>query len=219
MSGNKMKLLIESSIDNELNIISESTTDGKKQLFITGIFAQAEKKNRNGRIYPKQVLDKSINEYITNYVDKRRALSEISHPENRPQVKPELASHLITELKFAGNDVYGKAKVLDTPQGQVLAGLLTGGVQMGVSTRGLGTVAERAGTTFVNSDYVIMAIDAVTDPSGVDCFVDAINESCDWLITDDGKIVEQMRHQIKTKKLTEEHKLQLMADFFNAIRG
>lgn len=219
MSGNKMKLLIESSIDNELNIISESTTDGKKQLFITGIFAQAEKKNRNGRIYPKQVLDKSINEYIANYVDKRRALSEISHPENRPQVKPELASHLITELKFTGNDVYGKAKVLDTPQGQVLAGLLNGGVQMGVSTRGLGTVAERAGATFVNSDYVIMAIDAVADPSGVDCFVDAINESCDWLITDDGKIVEQMRHQIKTKKLTEEHKLQLMADFFNAIRG
>lgn len=214
-----MKLLIESSIDNELNIISESTTDGKKQLFITGIFAQAEKKNRNGRIYPKQVLDKSINEYIANYVDKRRALSEISHPENRPQVKPELASHLITELKFTGNDVYGKAKVLDTPQGQVLAGLLNGGVQMGVSTRGLGTVAERAGTTFVNSDYVIMAIDAVADPSGVDCFVDAINESCDWLITDDGKIVEQMRHQIKTKKLTEEHKLQLMADFFKAIRG
>lgn len=214
-----MKLLIEQSVSDSINLITEAASDGKKQLYISGVFAQAEKKNRNGRIYPKSVMESSINTYIENYVNKSRALQEISHPENRPQVKPELAQHLITELRFKGNDVYGKARVLETPQGQVLAGLLNGGVKMGVSTRGLGTVLEKNGSTFVNSDYVIMAIDAVTDPSGIDCFVDALNESTEWLITDDGRIVEQMQKRIKNNKLTEERKLQIMSDFFKAIRG
>ena len=213
-----MKLLQEFNQDNRLELITEAAGD-KKHLYISGVFAEAELKNRNGRIYPSTVMKKAINEYCTEFVDKRRALGEISHPENRPQVKPELASHLITELHMDGNTVYGKAKVLDTPQGQVLRGLLEGGVQMGVSTRALGQVREQNGTTYVENDLKIFAVDTVTDPSQINAFVDAINESCDWLITDDGKIVEQMRHQIKTKKLTEEHKLQLMADFFKAIRG
>lgn len=211
-----MKLLIE-TVDNQIELITEGE-GANKNLYMSGIFAQAEKKNRNGRIYPKSVMEKSVGDYIENFVKKKRALSEISHPDGRPHVKPELAQHLITELKFTGNDVYGKAKVLNTPQGQVLRGLLEGGVQMGVSTRGLGTVSERSGTTVVNSDYVIFAVDAVSDPSGIDCFVDAVNESREWLVTDDGQVLEKMQSQLKRSRLTEDKKLQLMQSFFNQLR-
>lgn len=212
-------LYLREQIDNPVQILFEENASNKKDLYIAGPFAQAEKKNRNGRVYPKAVMEKSVANYIENHVSKRRAMGEISHPAARPQVKPELASHLITEFRMDGNDVYGKAKVLNTPQGQVLRGLLEGGVQMGVSTRGLGSVVERAGTTYVDGDYVIMAVDAVADPSGIDCFVNAVNESQEWLITDDGQIIEKMQKEIRRVKLTEEHKLQLMADFFKAIRG
>lgn len=212
-------LLLREQVDfSDVQLLTEADASGKKSLWIEGIFAQAEKKNRNGRIYPKAVMEKSINNYIDNHVSKKRALGEISHPDGRPQVKPELASHLITELKFTGNDVYGKAKVLETPQGQVLAGLLNGGVQMGVSTRGLGTVMERSGSTFVNDDYVVMAIDAVADPQGIDCFVDAVNESQEWLITGDGRVVEKMQQEIKKTQLTEERKYQMLQEFFASLR-
>lgn len=212
-------LLLREAVDfADVQLLTEADESGKKSLMIEGIFAQAEKKNRNGRIYPKAVLEKQVNAYIENFVKKKRALSEISHPEGRPQVKPELASHLITELRFEGNNVYGKAKVLETPQGQVLAGLLNGGVQMGVSTRGLGTVVERAGSTFVNDDYVICAIDAVSDPSGIDCFVDAVNESQEWLVLDNGQIVEKMKQEIKKTHLTEERKFQMLQQFFASLR-
>lgn len=211
-------LFLREQIENPVCMLFEDNSAGKKDLYIQGPFAQAEKKNRNGRIYPKAVMEKSINDYIENHVSKKRALGEISHPDGRPQVKPELASHLITELKFSGNDVHGKAKVLDTPQGMVLRGLLEGGVQMGVSTRGLGTVAERAGSTYVNNDYVVMAIDAVCDPSGIDCFVDAVNESQEWLITGDGRVVEKMQQEIKKTQLTEERKYQMLQEFFASLR-
>ena len=212
-------LLLRESVDfSDVQLLTEADASGKKSLFIEGIFAQAEKKNRNGRIYPKSVMEQSVNAYIENHVKKKRALGEISHPDGRPQVKPELASHLITELKFNGNDVYGKAKVLETPQGMVLAGLLNGGVQMGVSTRGLGTVSERAGQTYVNSDYLIAAIDAVADPSGIDCFVDAVNESQEWLVLDNGQIVEKIQKEIKKTRLTEERKFKLIQEFFASLR-
>jgi hypothetical protein len=212
-------LLLREAVDfSQVQLLTEADATGKKSLFIEGIFAQAEKKNRNGRVYPKAVMEKAIGEYIAEFVDKKRALGEISHPEARPQVKPELASHLITELKFQGNDVYGKAKVLDTPQGQVLRGLLDGGVQMGVSTRALGSVKESAGVTTVLPDLKIFAVDAVSDPSGIDCFVDAINESQQWLITDDGKVVEKLQEEIKKTKLTEERKIQMLQQFFASLK-
>lgn len=211
-----MIFLRESAEFAEVQLITEGKDS--KDLYISGIFAQAEKKNRNGRIYPKAVMESAISKYVTEYVDKKRALSELSHPENRPQVKPELATHLITELRMDGNDAYGKARVLNTPQGQILKGLLDGGVQMGVSTRGLGSVVERAGSSYVNNDYVITAIDAVTDPSAIDAWVSAVNESQQWLVTDDGQIIEQVQKEIKKKKLNEEQMFKLMQNFFNSIR-
>lgn len=211
-----LKEFVDSS--SSIDMIVEET-GGKKDLYIKGIFAEAELKNRNGRIYPKDVMKSAIDKYNEEYVLKGRAISELSHPDGRPQPKPEFASHLVTELNMDGNTVYGKAKVLNTPNGNILKGLLEGGVKFGVSTRGLGSISERAGTRYVCNDYVITAIDAVTDPSSINAFVDAVNESQEWLITDDGRIVESIRKEIKKNKLTEERKLQMIQQFLLSIRG
>ena len=211
-----LKEFVESN--SSIDMIVEETR-GKKDLYIKGIFAEAELKNRNGRVYPKDVMKSAIDKYNEEYVLKGRAISELSHPDGRPQPKPEFASHLVTELNMDGNTVYGKAKILNTPQGNILKGLLEGGVKFGVSTRGLGSISERAGTRYVCNDYVITAIDAVTDPSSINAFVDAVNESQEWLITDDGRIVESIKKEIKKNKLTEERKLQLIQNFLLSIRG
>lgn len=190
-----------------------------KDLFIEGVFAQAEKRNRNGRVYPKKVMESAVGSYNEQFVVGNRALGELSHPENRPNVKPELASHLTTSLKFDGDDVKGKARILETPQGNIVRGLLKGGVQLGVSTRGLGSVASRGGTSYVTDDYKITAVDIVTDPSAIDAWVQAVNESQEWLITDDGRIIESVKKEIKKKRISEEHALKLMQKFLSTIRG
>jgi hypothetical protein len=189
-----MKLLRESEIF-DLTILTEGE-GASKSLFIEGCFAQSEKKNRNGRIYPKQVMESSMGAYLNDFVNQRRAIGELSHPENRPMPKPEFASHLITSLRFEGNDVIGKAKILNTPQGQVVKGLLEGGVQLGVSTRGLGSIEERSGTTYVKNDYLVTAVDVVGDPSGIDCWVNAVNESRDWVFID-GRFEEREIEEAK----------------------
>lgn len=214
-----MKFLRESSEYSDVKLLEEASEVGPKKLFIEGIFAQAEKKNRNGRIYTKPIMESAVNSYIENHVSKNRALGELSHPENRPRVLPEMASHRITELRMDGNDVYGKALILSTPQGNILKGLLDGGTQMGVSTRGLGSVSERAGATYVGNDYIISAVDAVIDPSALDAWVNAVNESQEWLVTDDGQILEKTQKEIKKSKLSEERKFQLMEQFFKSIRA
>lgn len=211
-----MIFLREATDFQNFQVISEGAGDGKS-LFIEGVFAQAEKKNRNGRIYPKKIMESSVGKYITEYVSKNRAMGELSHPENRPTVKPELASHLITVLEMRDNDVYGKAKILNTPQGKIVQGLLEGGVSLGVSTRGLGSITERAGTTYVCDDYCIMAVDVVGDPSAPDAWVNAVNEGAEWLITDDGRIVEQARKEIKKQKLNEATMLKMFQDFLGKI--
>lgn len=216
-----MKFLRESMDVGSIQLITEAKS-GDGHLYIEGIFAQAEKRNRNGRIYPKQVMENAVNKYITEYVSTRRALSELSHPENRPTVKPELASHLITELRFEGNDVYGKARILNTPQGNTLKGLLEGGVQMGVSTRGLGSIEERAGTVYVRDDFAMTAIDAVSDPSGIDCWVNALTESREWVYVDGRYEERQIEEAIKAIKKApkgqlESVMLQQFAQFLKTI--
>lgn len=214
-----MKFLRESLDLNEVTI-SEGVD---KQLFIEGCFAQAEKKNRNGRVYPKMVMENAVNRYLNEFVNAKRALGELSHPENRPTVKPELASHRIVEFRMDGNDVYGKALVLNTPQGQIVRGLLEGGTQLGVSTRGLGSIEERAGSTYVKDDYSMMAVDVVTDPSGIDCWVNAINENRDWVYVDgryEEREIEAAKRAIKlapSNRLNEEM-LNKFAEFLRSIR-
>lgn len=210
--------LIKESIESKLLLTESAGTAGQKFTYMEGIFAQAEKPNRNGRIYPLGVMKPSMDMYINEYVKKNRALGEISHPEQRPDASPQFASHLITELQFRGNDVYGKARIIENANGQILKGLLASGVQMGVSTRGLGTVTEsNTGVNMVDDGYVITAIDAVVDPSGIDCFVDAINESREWLVTDDGKIIERTQRALASGKLTESKKIALFADFIRSL--
>jgi hypothetical protein len=170
------KLLYESSF--QVESLTENTPLGK-QLYIEGIFAQAEVKNGNGRIYPKSVMEKAVAQYNENYVSKRRALGELNHPA-RPFADPAEAAILIESFEMDGNNVIGKAKVLNTPKGQIIKGLLEGGFNLGVSTRGLGSLLEKNGAKVVQSDFMMTATDAVDMPSGPDCYVNSLYEST-WI--------------------------------------
>lgn len=175
-----MKLIAEHEIGN-VNLIREGIDEktGEKTLFMEGIFAQAEKKNRNKRIYPKKVLEGAMEKYIEEYVKKSRALGELNHPKEVAP-NPERACILIQDLKWKDNDVYGKAKVLSTPMGELVKTLIKDGVQLGVSTRGVGSLSEKNGQTLVESDYTISAIDVVSNPSGIDCWVNGVLENVEY---------------------------------------
>lgn len=173
-----MKLITEHSED--LRYFSESAENGEKKFIIDGIFMQAEQVNRNRRIYPKKVLEKAVNKYITEYVNKGRAVGELNHPDG-PTINLDKVSHRITELQWNGNDVVGKALILDTPMGKIVKGLLEGGCQLGVSSRGMGTVASKNGQTFVNDDFVLSTVDIVQDPSAPSAFVNGIMEGVEWI--------------------------------------
>lgn len=160
----------------EVEVLTEQTAKGT-QLYIEGIFAQAEKKNGNGRIYKHQVLENAINTYNEQYVTKRRALGELNHPD-RPFADPAESAVLIESLKWDGDNVIGKALVMTTPKGQIVKSLLEAGFNLGVSTRGLGSLTVKAEAKYVNDDYEMTAIDAVDNPSGPDCYVNALMESC-----------------------------------------
>ena len=170
-----MKLIAEFN-DQSLNcVITESKENKEKSYVIEGVFAQADQRNRNGRIYPKSVMEKAVNKYVEEQVKKGRAVGELNHPDG-PTVNLDKVSHLITDLRFEGNDIIGKAKILDTPMGRIVKGLLDGGVQLGVSTRGMGSIEERNGTSYVKEDFMLNTIDIVQDPSAPDAFVNGIME-------------------------------------------
>lgn len=172
-----MKLITEHLED--LNYLVESAADGSKNYVIEGIFMQAEQLNRNRRVYPKTVLESAVTKYVTDYVNRGRAVGELNHPEG-PAINLDKVSHRITALKWNGNDVVGKALILNTPMGKIVKGLLEGGCQLGVSSRGMGTVASKNGQTVVNEDFVLSTVDIVQDPSAPSAFVNGIMESIDW---------------------------------------
>ena len=172
-----MKLITEHIED--LNYLVESAADGSKNYVIEGIFMQAEQLNRNRRVYPKTVLESAVAKYVTDYVNRGRAVGELNHPEG-PAINLDKVSHRITALKWNGNDVVGKALILNTPMGKIVKGLLEGGCQLGVSSRGMGTVASKNGQTVVNEDFVLSTVDIVQDPSAPSAFVNGIMESIDW---------------------------------------
>lgn len=174
-----MKLITEHT--ENVKYFSESVgNNGERKFIIEGVFMQAEQLNRNGRIYPKDVLETAVDRYVTNYVDKGRAVGELNHPES-PSINLDKVSHRITNLSWDGNDVRGKALVLNTPMGIIVKGLLEGGCQLGVSSRGMGTVNEKNGKTTVNDDFVLSTVDIVQDPSAPSAFVNGIMESVDWV--------------------------------------
>ena len=192
-----MKLIAEFN-DQHLEVLTEAK-DGKKKYIIEGIFAQADKKNRNGRIYPKPIMEKAIGKYNAEQVSKGRAVGELNHPEG-PTVNLDKVSHKIDSLEFKGNDVMGKATILETPMGKIVEGLLEGGVGLGVSTRGMGSLVQQNGAMVVKDDFLLNAIDIVQDPSAPGAFVNGIMEGVEWVWNNgiiEARAIEKMETEIK----------------------
>ena len=193
-----MKLIAEYT-DNNLEVLTEAKKDGGKKYSIEGVFMSAEQKNRNGRIYPKNVMEGAVTKYTDEQVSKGRAVGELNHPEG-PTVNLDKVSHKIESLKWSGNNVVGKATVLDTPMGQIVQGLLEGGVQLGVSTRGMGSLQRNNGVMVVKDDFMLNAVDIVQDPSAPSAFVNGIMEGVDWIWHNgiiEPRAIEQMETEIK----------------------
>lgn len=194
-----MKLISEFT-ENGLSCLVEKKENGDKSYIIEGIFAQADAKNRNGRIYPRAIMQSAVDKYVTEQVSKKRAVGELNHPEG-PTVNLDKVSHLITDLRLEGNNVIGKAQILDTPMGKIVKGLLEGGVQLGVSTRGMGSLEQRNGIMYVKDDFHLATVDIVQDPSAPDAFVNGIMEGVDWVWNNgilEPQIIEQMETEIKS---------------------
>ena len=192
-----MKLISEFN-DVGFQVITEEK-NGKKKYVIEGIFAQADKKNRNGRVYPMPVMEKAIGKYNADQVSKGRAVGELNHPEG-PTVNLDKVSHKIDELKFEGSDVMGRATILDTPMGKIVEGLLDGGVGLGVSTRGMGSLQQRNGAMVVGEDFLLNAIDIVQDPSAPNAFVNGVMEGVEWVWNNgilEPQAIEKMETEIK----------------------
>lgn len=191
-----MKIICE--LVEDFRIIKEESEPGKKSFFIEGIFLQSEIKNRNGRIYPKQILAKEVARYVNEYVNQNRALGELSHPEG-PNINLDRVSHMITSLKEDGNNFIGKAKILDTNHGRIVKTLLDDGVKLGVSSRGMGSLYEDESGLVVQDDfYLATAADIVADPSAPEAFVNGIMEGREW-VWDNGIIKEKQISESKKK--------------------
>ena len=212
-----MKLIREEI--EQVEVIVESR-NGKKNLFIEGVFLQGEIKNRNGRMYPMQTLAREVGRYNENFVHKGRALGELGHPDG-PTVNLDRVSHKIVSLKESGNNFIGKAKILSTPMGKIASNLLDEGVKLGVSSRGVGSLNKtNEGYSVVGEDFTLAtAADIVADPSAPDAFVDGIMEGKEW-VWDGGIIRERLASktykQINTlvdQKKLDEQKLNVFQDF------
>lgn len=182
-----MKLITETIED--VQILTEEK-NGKKLLYIEGVFLQSELKNRNGRMYPFNVLNKEVERYNEEYVKSKRALGELGHPDG-PTINLDRVSHRITSLRAEGNNFIGKAQILDTPMGNIAKNLLGEGVQLGVSSRGMGSIQKTEGCNVVADDFMLTtAADIVADPSAPDAFVNGIMEGKEW-VWDNGLLKER----------------------------
>ena len=191
-----MKLISEYH-DSNLQVITEKRKDGTKEYAIEGVFMQADQKNRNGGIYEKDVLEGAVEKYVTEQVKTGRAVGELNHPEG-PTINLDKVSHKITELKWQGSDVVGKASILNTPMGKIVEGLLEGGVKLGVSSRGMGTLVNKRGTSYVGNDFMLATVDIVQDPSAPGAFVNGIMEGVSW-VWDNGILKAQEIEEIETE--------------------
>ena len=214
-----MKLISE-EVQNAEYLIEE--TNGKKSYKIKGIFLQSNMKNRNGRVYPKEILENEVSRYNKEFIQKKRAFGELGHPDG-PTVNLERVSHMIQSLVPDGNNFIGEAKIMDTPYGRIVKGLIDEGAQLGVSSRGMGSIINRNGINFVKDDfYLATAADIVADPSAPDAFVEGIMESREW-IWDSGVLkqveIESWKKQIQEAKRTvlEEKKLNVFKSFLTKL--
>jgi hypothetical protein len=216
-----MRLIKEHT--EEVSYLVEEKLGKGKEYFIEGIFLQSNLKNRNGRVYPTEILDKEIKRYNEEYVSKNRAFGELGHPDS-PTINLDRVSHMIKELKRDGDNFIGKAKIMDTPYGKIVKNLIDEGATLGVSSRGMGSLTQKGGVSMVQNDFTLAtAADIVADPSAPNAFVEGVMESKEWVMVD-GKFVEKdlleaqrIIRKTSSKNLNEA-KLKLFADFLNKIK-
>ena len=182
----------------EVQYITEAKEDGGKNYKIKGVFLQADIKNRNGRIYPMEVLEKEVAKYNRNFIREKRAYGELGHPEG-PTVNLERVSHLTTSLVPDGKNFIGEAKIMETPMGKIVKSLMDEGCKLGVSSRGMGSLQQKGGTNYVKDDfYLATAADIVADPSAPNAFVEGIMEGKEW-VWNHGALVEAHVAELKQK--------------------
>ena len=175
-----MKLIKE--VVEEVRYLTEENTMGQKEHYIEGVFLQAERQNRNGRVYPMDILQREVARYTSNYIMQNRAFGELGHPDT-PTINLDRVSHMIKDLRQEGTNYIGKAKILDTPYGKIVKNLIDEGARLGVSSRGLGSLKPKNGVNLVQDDfYLATAADIVADPSAPDAFVRGIMEGKEWII-------------------------------------
>ena len=216
-----MKLITE--INEQVNVITEANDAGGKNFYIEGVFMQAEQQNRNGRMYPLEVLQKETERYVTELVMKNRAYGELGHPDG-PTINLERVSHITKSLRQEGNNFIGKAKIMDTPYGNIVKNLMTEGATLGVSTRGMGSLVDgKNGIKVVGNDfYLATCADIVADPSAPDAYVRGIMENKEW-VWDNGVLREADIQKQKdviyksTKKDLEENMIKVFKDFISKL--
>ena len=214
-----MKLISE-EVTNAEYLVEEK--NGKKEYKIRGVFLQSNVKNRNGRVYPREILVREVNRYNKDFVERKRAFGELGHPDG-PTINLERVSHMITKLTSNGKDFIGEAKIMNTPYGKIVKGLIDEGAQMGVSSRGMGSIMNRNGVNYVKDDfYLATAADIVADPSAPDAFVEGIMEAKEW-VWENGilkeKDIEAWKHQVRNAKqrALEEVKLKVFESFLKKL--
>ena len=214
-----MKLITESIEDIQ---ILEEESNGRKNLYIEGVFLQGDIKNRNGRVYPFGVLEREVGRYNEQYVNVGRALGELGHPDG-PTVNLDRVSHKIVSLKAEGSNFVGKAQILNTPMGNIAKSLLESGVKLGVSSRGMGSIEEKNGANYVRDDFMLAtAADIVADPSAPDAFVNGIMEGKEWVwengIIKEVNIAKYHRYiSESTRKNIEERSLKAFNHFLQSL--
>ena len=209
-------------MNQDVKFLTEKKEDGTKSVYIEGIFMQAEKANRNGRMYGRGIMEREVQKY-QELINEKRSLGELGHPPN-PSINLNQVSHMITGLKFEGNDVYGKAKILDTPMGKIAKNFIEEGVRLGVSSRGLGSVKlNKEGVNEVQDDFHLATVDIVADPSAPDAFVQGIMESAEWILENGvwkAIQIEQAQNTIRkaSKADLNKVKLQVFEQFLRTIK-
>lgn len=214
-----MKLITE--VTEDIQYLSEEK-NGKRHLYIEGVFLQSNITNRNNRSYPKEIMRAEVDRYRTEQIDKKRAMGELGHPEG-PTLNLDRVSHMITSLKEDGDNWIGKAKILDTPMGNIVKNLMDEGAQLGVSSRGLGSLKEKNGINEVQDDFVLStAADIVADPSAPDAFVRGIMENKEWMMVNgvwterEMEVAQQIINKSSSREL-EEQKLAVFSSFLDRL--
>jgi hypothetical protein len=214
-----MKLITE--LNESVKYVTEATEDGKKNLYIEGPFLQSEIKNRNGRVYPRSVMEREVNRYNDQFVSKGRAMGELGHPDG-PSINLDRVSHIIESLRQDGTNWVGRARITDTPMGNIARGLIESGAQLGVSSRGMGSLKlNREGINEVQDDFhLATAADIVADPAAPDAFVNGIMEGVDWVWENNMLVAktaqEQVERATRSREL-EEKKLHIFENFLKTL--